>query len=684
MYKTEDIRNFILLSHLQAGKTSLAEAILFNAGAVSRLGKITAGTTTCDYNSDEIERKITINVGFGYADYKGRRIHLIDPPGYTDFIGDLLSAIRAADSAVLVVNGINGIEVGTEKAWNLLDNLNLPRMIFINKMDKENADFLKTVESIGEKFGKRCIVFSYPIGSGQNFKGIVNLMTGEKMDSLNQEDKKRCSKLSESLIESIAESNDNLLEKYLEGKQLAKEEIVDALRAAILNKKIIPVFAGSGLQNIGVAPLLTGIYEYLPSPLDVSPRKGKNPVSNEEISRRPAEDEPFSGQVIKTISDPYIGQLTVFRVFSGRLKPNSSFYNVSTGTRERIAQIYQLQGKEQIIKEEAGSGDIVAVAKLKNTKTGNTICDEKTQIIFPPIQFPEPAISRSIRPKSKGDEDKISTALQKLVAEDPTFSLSRDTQTKEQIISGVGDLHIEVMVSRLKNRFKVDVDLGTPKVAYKETITTEGDSKYRHKKQTGGAGQFAEVWMRIEPLPRGSGFEFVDEVVGGAIPAAFIVSCEKGIRTAMEQGVLAGYPVVDVRAVVYDGKTHPVDSKDIAFQVAARQAFKEAFEKAKPTLLEPIMDVEITVPDEYMGDITGSLNSRRGRIIGMEATGGSSLQIIKAKVPLAEMFKYANELKSITQGRASYTMRFSYYEETPAKIKEAIITKAKQEQEEKK
>ncbi|MEA3328531.1 MAG: elongation factor G [Candidatus Omnitrophota bacterium] len=682
MHQPKDIRNVIFVSHPQAGKTSLGEAVLFNAGAISRLGRVTDGTTTCDYNSDEIERKISINVGFGCVDYNGKQIHLIDPPGYMDFIGDLISSIHAADSGILLVNAVSGIEIGTEKAWNLLDSLKLPRMIFINKMDKEHANFIKTVESIVEKFGKKCVIFTYPIGTGGSFKGVANVMTGENMGSLSPEDKEKCSKLSESLIETIAESEDSLLEKYLEGNKLSEEETARALGTAILNKNIVPVFAGSSLQNIGIKELLEAVCRYLPSPLDVSPKKGKDPASGEEAVRKPSEDEPFSAQVVKTISDPYIGQLTVFRIFSGKLQPNTSFYNTSAGAKERIAQVYQLRGKEQITKEAACTGDIAAVAKLKNSKTGDTICDEKAKIIFAPFQFPEPAISRSIKPKSKGDEDKISTALHKIASEDPTFTLTRDVQTKEQIVSGVGDLHVEVMITRLKNRFKVDVELGTPKVAYKETIKGEGDSKYRHKKQSGGAGQFAEVWMRIEPLPHGGGFEFVDKVVGGSIPAAFVASCEKGIRSAMEQGILAGCPVTDVRAVVYDGKTHPVDSKDIAFQIAARQAFKEAFQKAKPTILEPIMDVDLTVPDEYMGDITGSLNSRRGRIMGMGGQSSGS-QTIKAKVPLAEMFKYANELKSITQGRGFYAMRFSHYEEVPAKNQESIIAKFKKEKEEK-
>ena len=680
MYELADIRNLILLSHFQAGKTSLTEALLFNAGAISRLGKVTQGTTTTDYSRDEIERKISIDVGFAYADYKDKRIHLVDTPGYADFIGDLIGGMWAADSALIVVDAVRGIEAGTEKMWKRADKMNLPRMIFINKLDKENADFDKVQEAIIKRFGKKCILFTYPVGQGASFKEVVNLITAGNLDSLG-DDKARASKLKEALTESIAESDDSLLEKYLEGNELSKEEIVLALRSAVLNKKIVPVFVGSALQNIGIRELLEAVCDYLPGPPKDSPRKGKNPDNGGTTEKKAGESGTFCGQVIKTISDPYVGQLTIFKVFSGRLESNTSFYNSSTRTKERIGQLYQLQGKEQRPKQTASTGDIAAVSKLKNTRTGDTLCDEKSKIIFAPFRFPEAAISRAVKPRSRGDEGKISGALHKLTSEDPTFVLSRDAQTNEQIILGLGNLQIDVMVTRLKNRFHVEIDLGTPKVAYKETVLANADSKYRHKKQSGGAGQFAEVWLRIEPLERGKGFEFVNDTVGGSIPAALVISCEKGIRSAITQGVLAGCPIVDVRAIVYDGKTHPVDSKDIAFQIAAREAFKQAFVKAKPIILEPIMELEISVPSEYMGDITGNLNSRRGRILGMDA--GDTSQTVRAHVPLAEVFKYASELKSMTHGRGAYTMKFSHYIQAPAKVQENIIAKFKQERQEK-
>ncbi|MCM8782069.1 MAG: elongation factor G [Candidatus Omnitrophica bacterium] len=624
-YTTDKIRNIILLGHSGAGKTSLIEAMLFKAGMIKEQGTIAAGTTVGDYNPDEIERKTTINSKILNINFNGARINIIDTPGFADFIGDVLSGLAAADAALLIVDATSGIQVGTERSWALLEEKNLPRMIFINKTDKENADLKKTIDSVVKKFGKRCIQIS------ANF--------------------------TESQIEMIAESDDKLLEKFLESGKLADEEVKAGLAKAIMNGKIVPILSGSAVEAEGVEDVLDFIVNYFPPP---------------KVS-----EGPFSALVFKTIIDPYIGQISVFKIFSGELNSESTIFNSTKNQRERIGQILQLQGKATFPKDKAIAGDIVAVAKLKITQTGDTLCDEKKPIQLPPLKFPEAAISFSIKPKSRGDEDKILSSLTKLSFEDPSLQIIRDAQTKELVVCGLGDLHLDIMINRLKSRFNVDVEIGTPKVAYKETITTQSDSQYRHKKQTGGAGQFAEVWMRIEPLPQGRGFEFVDEVVGGAIPAPFIVSCEKGIRSIMETGILAGYPITDVRAVVYDGKTHPVDSKDIAFQIAARSGFKEAFLKAKPILLEPIMDVEIIAPEEYMGSITGTISSKRGRISGVEAN------VVKAKMPLAEMFKYASELKSITSGRASYTMRFSHYEEVPAKIAQTIIAQAKlQKQEE--
>jgi elongation factor G len=674
------IRNTILLGHSHSGKTQLSEALLFAGGAIPKPGNVDEGTTVSDYNEDEKERKISINASILHFTKDNINVNLIDAPGYGDFIGEALGGIRAADSAVIVMNAVSGIEIGTDKAFKLIEENMLPAMIFINRIDKENADFTKCLDALGKRLGKKCVAFSYPAGEGASFKGVADLITKEKLESVPGEAKAKAEKLAESFVESVAETDDALLEKYLDKGKLEEAEIKPALKKAILENKIIPVMAGSALSGIGVGKLLKCIIENMPSPDEAPVPEATNAKTGEKAEITAKEGAPLAAQVFKTISDPYIGQISIFRIFSGSVSSNSSLYNASRKVTEKIGQLFKMEGKREIQIPSASSGDIVGLAKLKHTATGDSLSAEKTPVIFGDVQFPEPAISFSIKPKTRSDEDKISTALHKLTAEDVTFKITRDPQTKELIASGMGDLHIKVMIKRLRKRYGVEVDMGTPKVAYKETITAGGDSHYRHKKQSGGAGQFAEVWMRIEPLERGAGFEFVDEIVGGAIPGPFVVSCEKGIKMAIQEGALAGFPTVDVKAIVYDGKTHPVDSKDIAFQIASRHAFKEAVLKAKPVLLEPIMDVDVTIPDEHMGDITGSLNSRRGRIMGMEP--GIGMQVIKAKVPLEEMYKWANELKSLTGGRGNYAMRFSHYEVVPSNVTQAIIEKAKKAKEE--
>jgi elongation factor G len=605
----------------------------------------------------------------------GKKINVIDTPGYTDFIGEMVGGLRAADAGIVVVNATGGVEIGTEKAQRMCGEKGVPSMFFVNKMDKEHADFDKCVDAINKKFRKNCVLVSYPAGQESSFKGVANLVTREGFDALSEDEKEFAKEAVSKLSEAVAETDDALLEKYLEKGELSADELKGALKKAIAEGKIHPIMCGSSAKNIGIRELLNFIVNFLPSPADrPQPEAAKSDGAGRAVLKMdPA--GPFAALVFKTLSDPFIGQISIFKVFSGKLQSNGGFFNVNKGSRERIGQVFSLMGKAQTPMESVQAGDIACVSKLKETQTGDSICDEKNPVKFDEIQFPEPAISFSLKPKTRADEDKISAALHKLTAEDPTFKMTRDEQTKEMIANGMGDLHINMMVSRMKMRYGVQVDVGTPKVAYKETIMGKGDAQYRHKKQTGGAGQFAEVWMKIEPLERGKGFEFVDEVVGGAIPRPFIVSCEKGIKMALGSGALAGFPVVDVRAIVYDGKTHPVDSKDIAFQTAARHAFKESMQKAKPVILEPIMDVDITVPDECMGDIAGSLNSRRGRVMGMEP--GEGVQTIKAKVPLEEMYKYVNELKSITGGRGSYTMTFSHYDAAPSNVAQAIIEKAK-------
>ncbi|MDD5495823.1 MAG: elongation factor G [Candidatus Omnitrophica bacterium] len=679
-FEPKDIRNIIFLGHSGCGKTSLVEAILHGAGAISKMGTIEDGTTVSDYNEDEKAKKSSIGSSLMSFTYNSRKINIIDTPGYTDLVGEIVGGLRATDTALLIVNATGGVEIGTERGSKMSKEKGVSRAFFVSRMDKEHADFDKCMEAINKKFGKNCVAVTLPIGKEASFKGVVNLLTRQGMDALTGDDKTRVENALAALSEAVAETDDSLLEKYLEKGELTGEELCSAFRKAMAQDKVSPVFCGSATKGIGIKDLLDIVVNYFPSPLDKPTVEAAKGDGQEKVKIDMKTDAPFSALVFKTLSDPYLGQISIFKVFSGRLQSNAGFYNISRSVKEKIGQIVSLMGKAQASVDSVQAGDIACVAKLKDTVTGNSICDEKHPVKFDDINFPEPAISFSLKPKTRADEDKISTALHKLMAEDPTFKVTRDEQTKEMIASGMGDMHINMMISRMKMRYGVHVDIGTPKVAYKETITGKGDAQYRHKKQTGGAGQFAEVWLRIEPLERGAGFEFVDEVVGGAIPRPFIVSCEKGIKTALESGALAGFPVVDVRAIVYDGKTHPVDSKDIAFQVAARQGFKEAMNKARPVILEPIMDVDIVIPDEFMGDITGSLNSRRGRVMGMEP--GEGLQTIKAKVPLEEMYKYVNELKSITGGRGTYTMSFSHYEVVPSNLAQIIIDRAKQSKKE--
>ncbi|HPM42728.1 MAG TPA: elongation factor G, partial [Candidatus Omnitrophota bacterium] len=627
--------------------------------------------TVSDYNEDEKERKHSIGASLISFVSGGKKINMIDLPGSTDFVGDIIGGLRAADVCLIVLNASGGIEIGAERAFKMAKERGVPCFVFVNMLDKENTDFDKSLDDLKKKFGKQAVAVSYPLGSQSSLKDVANFITGKNVEALGDEGKV----LVDDLAEVVAESDDALLEKYLDKGVLTPEELAIALKKASSKGSVIPVMCGSAIREVGVKDLVDMMVNYFPSPADRPAIEAVKGDAGEKITLEVNPAAPFSALVFKTLSDPFIGQISIMKVFSGKLQSNGSFLNVTKGSREKIGQIFSLMGKNQTPMEAVQAGDIACVSKLKETSTGDSLSDEKNSVKVPEIQFPEPAISFSLKPKTRSDEDKISGALHKLTAEDPTFKVTQDEQTKEMIAHGMGDMHINLMINRMKLRYGVQVDMGTPKVAYKETIVSKGDSQYRHKKQTGGAGQFAEVWMKIEPLQRGAGFEFVDEVVGGAIPRPFIVSCEKGIKNALQSGVLAGYPVVDVKAIVYDGKTHPVDSKDIAFQTAARHAFKDSMLKAKPVILEPIMDVDIVVPDQFMGDITGSLNSRRGRVMGMEP--GDGVQTIKAKVPLEEMYKYVNELKSITGGRGSYTMSFSHYETVPSNLAQAIIEKAK-------
>ena len=634
-------RNFILLGHAQSGKTTLAEAMLFFCKATNRKGKVEDGTTVSDYSFDEIEHKSSINLSLLFCEYKGNRIQIVDTPGYADFFGEVISGVRAVDGAVIVVDASSGVEVGTERAWEIAEQAGLPCLIFINKIDKENTDVQRTLEEIKERLSKKAAM----------------------VDSLDSPD----------LVETIAESDDLLLEKYLEGTKLSAEELNRGLTQAVIKRKVFPVIAGSASTDKGMQQILDAVVSYLPNPqerIKVLASDPLKPENKKEVTL--TADGAFSGFVFKNISDPYVGQLSLLRVFSGSLASNTGFYNVTRKTKERIGHIYLLQGKEERAVDSASCGDIIALAKLKETALSDSASGDKEQFLFEQLAFPEPGISASAKPKTREDEEKISDALHKLAAEDPTFKVTHDPQTKELIISGLGELHLGVMVGRMKKRFNVDVELGTPKVYYKETITKSVKVQGKFKRQSGGRGQYGDVWIEVQPLERGKGFEFVDKVFGGAIPRNFIPSAEKGIRQACLEGAVAGYPIEDLRVILCDGSYHEVDSSDMAFQIAGGMALRKAITEAGPVLLEPVMDVEINIPEEYLGGISGDINSKRGRVMGMDIKG--KLQIVKAQVPLAEMFKYANDLRSITGGRGAYTMRFSHYEEVPHKIASTIMS----------
>jgi elongation factor G len=677
---TNKIRNVVLIGHSGAGKTTLAENLLHRGGSISKPGTIDAGTTVCDYADDEKERKNTINLSVASYEKGDVKVNLIDTPGYLDYAGEVVAGINSADAAILIVDAVSGIQVGTLKFWKIAQELALPALVVVGKMDKDNADFDKVMSSLQNVLGKGCVALCYPNGRGGDFSAVADLLTRTGMESLSGENKEKAIKMSDDMTEGVAESDDALLEKYLEKGQLQPEEVKTAFRKGVVSGKVIPVIPASIEKGIGVDEIMKVIENYFPSPEEMPGCQIEGGGDSDEGQRpvvEPKEDGSFSAQVFKTISDPYAGQISIFRVRSGRVSCNQTVKNTARESTEKLGQLFFLRGKEQIHADDVVCGDIAAAAKLKNTHTNDTLSDEKQPVKFKNIKFPEPAVSFSVKPKSRSDEDKISGVLTKLSAEDPAFKWELDAQTHEMIISGMGDLHLKTMIARMKDRYGVEVEIGTPKIAYKETITANGDAQYRHKKQSGGAGQFAEVWLKVEPLPRGEGFQFVDEVVGGAIPRQFIGSCEKGIVSAMKDGAVAGFPVIDVKVTVYDGKTHPVDSKDIAFQIAAAHGFREACGKAKPVVLEPVMNVELTVPEENMGDVTGSLSSRRGRVQGMDVESG--LQVVKAQIPLEEMYKYVNELKSLTAGRATYTMAFAHYEALPSNIAQKVIAENKRE-----
>ncbi len=692
-FESSHIRNIGTFGHGGEGKTSLAEAILFDTGENTRLGRVDDGSSLMDFEPEEINRKISISASLSHFEWDKHQFHMIDTPGYANFIAEAKASMRVVDGAIIVIGANSGVKVQTETVWGYANEFQVPRILYVSKMDMERADFFKVVEEVKKTFPSQpAIPVQLPIGSQGNFKGVVDLIQKKayfyREDGSGQFELKdippdmggEVDRFREKLIEAVVEMNDQLMEKYLDSGEISNEEIIQCLQKGTRERKLVPALCGSSIRNIGIQPLLDLMIHCFPSPLERGPVQGKNPKTGEVETREPKEDGPFSALVFKTIADPFAGKLSLFRVYSGSISSDSTIYNSKKDVKERIGQIFLMEGKKQKPVGFATVGDMVAVAKLKETTTGDIFCDEKNPILFEETKLPLPMVSYALKPKSKGDEEKIAASLVRIHEEDPTMTMGRDEQTGEILLSGVGQTHVEVIVEKLKRKFGVEVNLSVPKVPYKETIRgSKTGVVYRHKKQTGGRGQFAEVHFDVSALPRGAGFEFENALTGMNVPRNFVPAVEKGIAEAMQSGVLAGYPVVDVKVRFYDGKSHEVDSSEMAFKIAAIMAFKNGVKEANPVLLEPIMKVEVTAPDETIGDVIGDLNGRRGRVLKVDAKG--NYQMIQANVPMSEMLKYAPDLNSKTGGRGTFTMEFSHYEEVPAQLSEKIIAQAKKEKE---
>ncbi|MDI6809658.1 MAG: elongation factor G [Candidatus Eisenbacteria bacterium] len=692
-FEPSHIRNIGTFGHGGEGKTSLAEAVLLDTGENTRLGRVDDGSSLMDFEPEEIHRKISISASLAHFEWDKHRFYLIDTPGYANFIAEAKASMRVVDGAVIVVAGNSEVKVQTETVWGYANEFQVPRILYVSKMDVERADFLKVVEAVRKRFPSQpAVPVQLPIGGDGNFKGVVDLIerkaylyrdngSGQfEVKEVPPELKEEVERLREKLIEAVVEMDDQLMEKYLESGEVTTEEVLKCLRKGTVERRLVPAVCGSSIRNIGIQPFLDLIVRCFPSPPERGKVEGKNVKTGEVVSREPKEDSPLSAFVFKTIADPFAGKLSLFRVYSGSINADSAVYNSKKEVKERIGQIFLLEGKKQKPVGFATVGDIVAVAKLKETTTGDTFSDEKNPIVFEETKLPLPMISYALTPKSKGDEEKITSSLARIHEEDPTMMMGRDEQTGEILLSGVGQTHVEVIVEKLKRKFGVEVNLSTPKVPYKETIRGSKEGVvYRHKKQTGGRGQFAEVHFDISPLPRGRGFEFENALVGMNVPRNFVPAVEKGIVEALQSGILAGYPVVDVQVRFYDGKSHEVDSSEMAFKLAAIMCFKKGVQEANPVLLEPVMKVEVTAPDENIGDVIGDLNSRRGRVLKVDAKG--NYQAIQANVPMSEMLKYAPDLNSKTGGRGTFTMEFSHYEEVPAQMAERVIAQAKKDKE---
>jgi elongation factor G len=681
-------RNIGIIAHIDAGKTTITERILFYTGRVHRMGEVHEGAATMDWMEQERERGITITAAATTCFWRDHRINIIDTPGHVDFTVEVERSLRVLDGGVVVLDAVAGVQPQSETVWRQADKYRVPRVCFVNKMDRVGADFDRTVDSIRRRLRANPIPIQLPIGVEDSFRGVVDLIDNEAIiytddlgtrmeeTAIPEELAPLAAAKREEMIEKIVETDEVLLEKYLEGAEISSEDLRAALRRATIAGKLVPVLCGAALRNKGVQPLLDAIVAYLPSPVDIPPVKGIDPRTGEEVQRLAADDEPFAALAFKIVADPFIGKLAYIRVYSGVLTPGMVILNSTRNQKERAGRIVRMHANHrEEIKDAIYAGDIAAIVGLRSAFTGDTLCDPNYPVLLESIKFPEPVIWVALEPKTKADQDRMGMALQRLAEEDPTFRVRTDEETGQTIIAGMGELHLEVLVDRMLREYKVHAKVGRPQVAYRETITKPVEVEGRFIRQTGGRGQYGHVWLRLEPLPRGSGFEFVNKIVGGVIPKEFIPAVEAGIREAMETGVVAGFEVVDIRAILFDGSYHEVDSSEMAFKIAASMALKQGVLKGDPIILEPIMSVEVTVPEEFLGDVLGDLNSRRAHIVGMEAMDG--IQIVRAMVPLAEMFGYATDLRSMTQGRGVYSMEFDHYEPLPQSMAEELLAKAK-------
>jgi elongation factor G len=671
------------------GKTSLGEALLFSAGATTRLGKVSDGTSVLSFEPEEVRRQITISTSFHDLSWKRHSVFLVDPPGYANFLPDTRCCMEAMTGAIFVASPTGHLKVESERVWGWANDLGIPRLVFLNRMDREEGSLGNTLAEMQKVLDAKFVAVQVPIGSQENFRGVIDLVTMKALIAVDESGalqeqeipadlQGEAEEYREKLVEAIAEINDDILTRYLEGEEISQEELGQTLQKGVSAGTLFPVLCGSALKNVGPRLLLDAIVDYLPAPTERRPALGEDPKTGEQVERKPDPAEPFSARVFKTVIDPFAGKLSIFQVLSGQVESDSTAYNSTRETRERLGQVFRLQGKKQQPVPSASVGEVVAVAKLKDTRSGDTLCDERAPVRYHGLMEFSPAISFALGLKSRGDEEKITTSLQRLMEEDVALRVGRDAQSKEILISGTGQLHIEVIVERLKRKFGVEAELKAPKVPYRETILGKANAQGKYKKQSGGRGQYGDTWIEIEPLSRGAGFEFVNRIVGGAIPRQYIPSVEKGIRNAMGEGFLSGYPMVDVRVTLYDGSFHEVDSSDLAFQIAGSMGFKSAVEKARPSLLEPIMTIEVTVPEEYVGDITGDLNRRRGKLLGVDVKGNN--QIIRAHVPMAEVLSYAPDLRSMTSGRGDFQVEFSHYDRVPPELTDKIILQTKQAQ----